>query len=194
MRYKKLLILNIINLIMLCLILYMNKIFSFAIIIQLIIAWFIFVCVSNYILINNDKINRKSKLNQAEKGLFANEVRRAEQSMQSIEARAQFFEDSEDDNLKEVYLKLKEQVNQNVDFIMKYIETYDYVTRPASQRNQITKLVAENEMLVSKLNSLVEHVITMRQSANDDDTSYIDDLIGALQQVSEGDLLENKYK
>ena len=193
MNYNKLLLLNAINLIMLGLVLFSQKFLALPIVIIFVTFWFVFVCASNYVMLNNLKINQNIKFDKASKSLFEEEINKTKQILKSVEARTYIFEETDNENLKGVYEKLKQQIYTNADYIMKYIDAYDYVMRPISQREKINDLIDTNEMLISKLNTLVEQMISVDKSVNDLDTTYVDDLINALKTVSQTEILENKY-
>lgn len=193
MNYSKLLLLNTINLVIFGLVLFLHKILILPIIIILVVFWFVFVCVSNYVILNNSKINWNAKLDKAGKSLFVEEINRTKQTLKSVDARAHIFEDIDNENLKDIYEKLKQQIYTNADYITKYIDAYDYVMKPVSQKEKIKELIKQNEMLISKLNVLVEQMISVDKSVNDLDTTYVDDLIDALRTVSQTEVLENKY-
>ena len=194
MNFNKLLLLNTINLVMLGLVLFSQSFLAMPIVIAFVIFWFAFVCASNYIMLNNSKISQDIKFDKASKGLFAKEISRTKQTLKSVDARAPIFEDTDNATLKDVYEKLKHQIYTNVDYITKYIDAYDYIMKPISQREKISNLIDTNDMLISKLNVLVEQMISVDESVSNIDTAYVDDLIDALKTVSQPDFLENKYK
>lgn len=193
MNYSKLLLLNAINLVIFGLVLFSHKFLTLPIIIILVVFWFVFVCISNYVMLNNSKVNWNAKLNKAGKSLFVEEINRTKQTLKSVDARAHIFEDIDNENLKDIYQKLKHQIYTNADYITKYIDAYDYVMKPVSQKDKIKDLIMQNEMLISKLNILVEQMISVDKSVSDLATTYVDDLIDALKTVSQTEVLENKY-
>jgi mevalonate kinase len=145
-------------------------------------------------MLNNSKIKWNEKIDKAGKSLFIEEINRTKQTLKSVDARAHIFEDIDNENLKDIYEKLKQQIYTNAEYITKYIDAYDYVMKPVTQKEKIKELIKQNEMLISKLNILVEQMISVDKSVNDLDTTYVDDIIDALKTVSETQVLENKYR
>ena len=167
------------------LIMLLTRFFPLPLIIVLGILWLALIVYSNYTLIF--KVNDiRYELEKANKGLFKNEVNITINQMESIDSREELFKElDESDKLREVYYKCRQQFYVNVNYLITFMRSYDYITRPLGQREKINNLVAQNYEIVNKLNSLVEQMIMIDKSVNDVDISILDDLISSLRRMAE---------
>ena len=187
MNVRKIISTNFINLVLLSLIVYLLKFFPASFVTILGVFWLVFVIYSNYVLIFkiNDIIY---ELKKADKGLFKSEVSTTISHIESIDSREELFKDLEEsDRLRQVYYKCRQQFYNNVNYLIDFMRSYDYVTKPRSQRDKISSLINQNNEIINKLNSLVEQMISVDKSVNDVDISIVDDLISSLRRMAENE-------
>lgn len=183
---KNIVITNIVCILALGLILVMTKFFPLFIVIPIGVLWFIYVIYANYYIIvkSNDVITMLKSANK--RGYFNSCIYDIKKQVNSIESRREVFENLEEgDKLKEVYNLVEKQFYVNVDYIIKYMSSFDYVSKPRSHEDKITTLVAQNNVLISKLNDLVQQMIDVDKSVDNIDTSLLDDIINSLRSMSD---------
>ena len=182
---KKVIGINILNVVLFVLIVFLLQFFPLILVIVLGIFWLVFVIYSNYTLIFKVK-DIVYELEKANKGLFKAEVSMTVNQMESIDSREELFKDLEEsDRLRQVYYKCRQQFYNNVNYLIAFMRSYDYVTKPRSQKDKIGSLVRQNSEIINKLNSLVEQMISVDKSVNDVDISIVDDLISSLRRMAE---------
>lgn len=184
MNISKLIFTNIINFIVLGLVIVIMQLFSMPVALCCLAVWIFLVIYTNYNVIYA-KTDWGRSLQRADRGAFRAEVSQTINLIQSLEDKKTFFETfDESDKIRETYELVYRQFYVNVDYIIKYMKTYDYVLQDVSQKQRIVELVNQNTNLVLKLNDLVEGLIAMNQSVDNVDTSIVDDLVNSLQTMA----------
>lgn len=187
MNIRRMLLANALNLVLFGLILFSKKFIPLPLVVVLGIGWLGFLVYSNYTLFfgTRDSNDMEYELDKANRNFFNSEVAITKIQMKSIEDRAEVFQEFKDDHVKDLYSKVREQFYTNVKYIIRYMDSYDYVTKPQSQKDKIDNLVKQNDILISKLNGLVEEMIAVDKTAYDLDISIVDDLLDSLKVMSE---------
>lgn len=159
--------------------------FGFAMDCILALAW---LGYTTYYMISNNGgklIADKRKDLQAanKKGYFNNQVNRLISQYDSVYSREEFFNHSvsAESNLQEVYRRIIEQVESNMDSAIAYISSYDYYTKPVPA--YLNKLVAEGDELISKFNTLVQQIVDIDTNLTRLDTAYIDDVVECMEKM-----------
>ncbi|MDO5154552.1 MAG: hypothetical protein Q4D51_01170 [Eubacteriales bacterium] len=177
---KRIIFLNLLNIILLGLAGVSYFVFPKGIAILLAIAVLFFALYSNYVLLIRNE-DDDYLLKQADrKGIFRKQVAAFLTQKQSLEQRRNVVQS--DEKLNEVYELVCRQVDNNIDSAIRFMEMYDYVQRPST--HYLDELYIENQKVMQDFNEVVEQFIKLENSAHDVDTSYMDDLIGSLKQMN----------
>jgi len=146
------------------------------------LGWLCLAIYTNYDLLIKSK-DLMGRLKSANKhGMFRHQVSVIEDSYLAIEHKSEFFMSyDESSSIRKAYDLLQKQMLSNLNASVKYLEGYDYRTRPSTR--YIDNICRECEELVSKLNDLSELVASIDDSASDVDVTYVDDLIKSLRSV-----------
>lgn len=141
-----------------------------------------------YYLISNNGgkliVDKRKDLQEAnKKGLFKGQVRRLISQYDSVYSREEFFKHSvsSDSNLQDVYRRIIEQVESNMDSAIAYISSYDYYTRP--NPTYLNTLVTEGDELISKFNTLIQQIVDIDTNLTRLDTTYIDDVVECMEKM-----------
>lgn len=185
MNVRSIVVINCIGVVALGLLILIAVVSSPLLAVTLGVVWLIGLIYFNYVLVIKMD-NMLYKLRSAnKKNYFGHSVQCIEKQMDSIDSRKEIFENLEEgDKLKEIYQLVVTQFYTNVEYIVKYMKTFDYITQPKSVTNKIKNLVNQNDTLVSKLNMVVESMIDVDKSVANVDTSVLDDIIDSLRSVS----------
>lgn len=175
---------NFVNLVELLLLFIVRATFSSAVFWMFCAVWLVQVVYTNYSVVKND-MGVVMRLNAASAGAFDSVVSFIVPVIHSLESRADVFETlDKDDRYMDVYEKTRKQFYSNIDVMIRYMKVYDKnSSNCASISKKVWALAEYNKGLVSKLNDVAEHVVTLDSTLNDTDTSAIDSLIEALKEV-----------
>ena len=147
--------------------------------------WVISVIYTNYSIIvrNTDTV---TVIKAADRhGLFAKQTEILIKTYRSVEFHSEFFDSEEPGSMmKEAYDLINEQVTGNISSAVKFMRSYDHITRPPY--DFLTNICSQNEELVNSLTKLVELTLKIDSKADDVDTSYVDNLIQSLKDLSDG--------
>ncbi len=147
--------------------------------------WVISVIYTNYSIIvrNTDTV---TVIKAADRhNLFAKQTEILIKTYRSVEFHAEFFDSEEPGSMmKEAYDLINEQVTGNISSAVKFMRSYDHITRPPY--DFLTNICSQNEELVNSLTKLVELTLKIDSKADDVDTSYVDNLIQSLKDLSDG--------
>lgn len=186
MNVKRVVITNVISIVALGLIYAISIIVNiFPLSVFLGVCWLAYVLYANYfILMKSNDI--ESRLDYANKhNFFDGTVKIVKKHIKSMESRQDLFDSmAEDDKIKQVCMSVEEQFYINVDYIIKYMSSFDYVLHPNNQISRIHALVNQNQILIDKVNLLVEQLIEVDKSTDNLDTSMLDDIIESLRSMS----------
>jgi hypothetical protein len=176
---NRMIILNLINLILLCLVAAGMFVLPLPVVAVLGIVVVAFAIYSNYILLVRNQDEDYLLKNADKHRIFRKQVEGFLNQKKSLEQRVAVIGD--DEKLQEVYDLVCRQVDNNIASAVKFMEMYDYVQRPSTR--YLDDLFLENRQLIQNFNEVVEQFIKIENSAHDVDTSYIDDLLVSLRQM-----------
>ena len=147
-------------------------------------VWLIYtVCANRYVLVEKKAPPLRETFQEGNvKGIFNNEVRMLEKQYDSIKSREEFMM-SNTESMQELYGRILEQMNSNLDSASAYMKTYDYYTRP--NPTYLTKLVHDGDMLVRKFNTLVEKLVDIDTNPTTLDVKYVDEVTECLEGMKE---------
>ena len=202
MDLKKLLKVNIINIVILALIVLFYMVstsffgdsksmgmFNTVRIITVVmgLAWAAYAIYSNVITVKESDVtdiaNVKNRLIHAgNKRFFVKERTHMLNMLDSLENRRKYFMALErDSKLRELFLMTRSQMIRNVTNVSEYIETFDYISGVDS--GYIKEIGEQSQDLLNRFNKLVELSVTYDDTTLDYDTREIDDMIEALEEM-----------
>lgn len=202
MELKKLLKVNIINIVILALIVLFYMVstsffgdsksmgmFNTVRIITVVmgLAWAAYAIYSNVITVKESDVtdiaNVKNRLIHAgNKRFFVKERTHMLNMLDSLENRRKYFMALErDSKLRELFLMTRSQMIRNVTNVSEYIETFDYISGVDS--GYIKEIGEQSQDLLNRFNKLVELSVTYDDTTLDYDTREIDDMIEALEEM-----------
>lgn len=202
MDLKKLLKVNIINIVILALIVLFYMVstsifgdsasmgmFNTVRIITVVmgLAWAAYAIYSNVITVKESDVtdiaNIKNRLIHAgNKRFFVKERTHMLNMLDSLENRKKYFMALErDSKLRELFLMTRSQMIRNVTNVSEYIETFDYISGVDS--GYIKEIGEQSQDLLNRFNKLVELSVTYDDTTLDYDTREIDDMIEALEEM-----------
>lgn len=148
------------------------------------VCYLFYVIKVNLDYLHSEDENPMERLKNADKrGLFREEILTLEKSIRSIEFyRDKFHAEEISDGIREAYDLLSDKAYENIIQAAKWIEHYDYITNPS--REYLHRLVGSSIEVTKKVNELDELMLTMNDSITDVDTTYVDDLLASLREVS----------
>ena len=146
------------------------------------LLWLLYTIVANVVLLKGKKgKSAKEKLRDSNKrGMFNSQVRALQIQYDSIKSREEFIRGTSD-SMQELYDKILEQAESNIDSAAAYIESYDYYTRP--NPTYLNKLCTQGDQLVNKFNVLVEQLVDIDTNPTSLDMNYVDDVLECLQEM-----------
>lgn len=177
---KHLIILNVINLILLGLVAVGFSVLPAVVSAFLAIVVLFFAIYSNYVILIRNHDDDYLLKSADRKGIFRKQVAGFMTQKKSLELREHVIDD--DEKLQEVYELVCKKVDNNIDSAIKFMEMYDYVQRPSTQ--YLDELYVENKDLIDDFNEVVEQFIKIENSVHDVDTTYIDDLLVSLREMT----------
>lgn len=116
--------------------------------------------------------------------MFSDQIEHLAKNKAAVEmwgSNAQSYVDAS--SVSKSYELISRQMNNIIASAVKYIKTYDYVSRPRAQ--YLGKLICQSDELVKKLHELQELILKVDDSTSDVDISYVDDLLSALRDMGE---------
>ena len=149
--------------------------------------WVAYAIYSNMTVLKesdlDDIANVKARLISAgNKRFFVKQMTHLLNMLDSLENRKKYFLALEQDSkLRELYLLTRTQMIRNVTNSAEYIETFDYVAGVDS--GYINQMCDSSQELLNKFNKLVELSVTFDDTTLDNDTREIDDMIEALEEM-----------
>ncbi len=151
------------------------------------LAWAAYAIYSNVITVKEsdvtDMANIKNRLIHAgNKRFFVKERTHMLNMLDSLENRRKYFMALErDSKLRELFLMTRSQMIRNVTNVSEYIETFDYISGVDS--GYIKEICEQSQDLLNRFNKLVELSVTYDDTTLDYDTREIDDMIEALEEM-----------
>lgn len=143
------------------------------------VLWLVYEIAGN-IMVWKSLRSKLRLLNSDKRGIFDSFIRLLQSQYESIASREEFFM-KQDDNLKSLYIDIREQASSNIRSATAYMETYDYVTRP--EPIYLKNLCCQGDALVRKFNALVTQIVDIDTNATTLDTHYIDDVISCMNEM-----------
>ncbi len=184
-KFKSFLIINGFSLIMffLCILLIFLTDYL-AIGIAFSVLWLLYTIFANKALLTGEKVKpvRERLRESNSKGLFNREVQLLETQYDSIKSREEYMNNSTD-GMRELYYKILEQAESNLDSAEAYMNSYDYYTRP--EPTYLRNLVHDGDILVKRFNTLVEKMVDIDTNPTSLDMKYVDDVTDFLDEIKE---------
>ncbi|MBR3041557.1 MAG: hypothetical protein IKH94_02660 [Eubacterium sp.] len=207
MNIRKLLKVNLINIIILALIVAF-KIFSgmlfdahdsnnsglytFSLVLSFIflLLWGAYTIYSNVSVVKEDKLEKKKNavevrnrlMKAGNRKFFVNERKTMVTLLDSLAAREKYFEAMDSSSkLPELFELTTNQMIRNATNVAEYMETFDYISGRDS--GYVGTICNDSQHLVDKFNKLVELTVTYDDTSRDYDTREIDDMIEALETM-----------
>jgi len=148
------------------------------------ILWLVYTVLANkFILTKKKEKPMKDRLHDSNrKGLFNKEVAKLQTQYDSIKSREDYMMKSSS-SMQDLYQKILEQAESNMDSATAYIESYDYFTRP--DPTYLRKLVSDGDLLVQRFNTLVEKMVDIDTNPTTLDMKYVDDVTELLDELQE---------
>ena len=148
------------------------------------VLWLLYTIFANkYVLSEKKEVSRRATIREYNhKGRFNKEVDELEKQYDSIKSREEFMKTTPD-SMQDLYVKILEQAESNLESAAAYMESYDYVTNPDPV--YLKKLILEGDTLVQKFNNLLEKLVDVDTNPTDLDVEYIDDLTNCLAEMRE---------
>ena len=148
------------------------------------VLWLVYTIFANmHVLAGERQVSRRKTIRESNhKGRFDKEVEELEKQYDSIKSREEFMKTTPD-SMQDLYEKILEQAESNLESAAAYMDSYDYVTNPDPV--YLKKLILEGDTLVQKFNNLLEKLVDVDTNPTDLDVKYIDDLTNCLQEMRE---------
>ena len=148
------------------------------------VLWLLYTIFANkYVLSEKKEVSRRATIRECNhKSRFNKEVDELEKQYDSIKSREEFMKTTPD-SMQDLYVKILEQAESNLESAAAYMESYDYVTNPDPV--YLKKLILEGDTLVRKFNNLLEKLVDVDTNPTDLDVEYIDDLTNWLAEMRE---------
>lgn len=143
------------------------------------VLWLIYTIAANVVLLKSRHSTVRLE-DSNEKGYFDKQVRQIKQQYNSIKSRKEFMSQSTD-SMQELYEKILEQAESNIDSAAAYIESYDYHTKP--EPIYLNDLCNQGDILVKKFNTLVEQLVDIDTNPTALDMSYVDEVVDCLKEM-----------
>lgn len=155
-------------------------IFSIIGLIVVIIA-LLYVVYSFYIMFSYKETLEDKLKSVNKKHVFDNQVYLLNKQNERLLSREKIILEDSNSNIVNAYNIIKEKVLANIDTSVNFMNSYDYVTRP--EPKYLNELLAENDKMLNKLNTLIELNLKV-DNTTVTDTERIDDLIKSLEEIS----------
>ena len=184
-KFKNIITVNIFSIIIfiICLIVIFNS-DNIALSIISSTMWLLYTIIVNiYALSDNKKVSIRDTFHKSDKqGIFIKEIQILQNQYDSIKSRESFMKISTE-SMQELYYKILEQAESNLESASAYMNSYDYYTKP--DPIYLKNLALEGNKLVQKFNTLIEKLVDIDTNPTELDTRYIDDLTDSLAQMKE---------
>ena len=207
MNIRKLLKVNLINIIILALIIafkifsgmlfdahdtHNSGLYSASLVLSFVflLFWAAFTIYSNMTVLKEEKIEKKKSVTEVRNRLmkagnrkfFVNERSTMLTLLDSLGAREKYFEAMDSSSkLPELFELTTNQMIRNATNVAEYMETFDYISGKDS--GYVRNICNESQHLVDRFNKLVELTVTYDDTSRDYDTREIDDMIEALETM-----------
>ena len=139
------------------------------------VLWLLYTILANKMVFTEEKEEpleeRLRKSNR--KRLFTKEVNSLLDQYNSIKSREDYMMKSSS-GMTDLYYKILEQAESNIDSAAAYMESYDYYTKPDPE--YLTGIVNDGEVLVDRFNTLVEKMVDIETNPTTLDMKYVDDV------------------
>ena len=186
-NYKTFAIVNLINIVLLGLVVVLYFVIPLQYVVVIGVFWLVYSIYSNYALLSKTCV---TSLREADtRHLFRSEIDALESAYKSLEIKRDYFEGyPEGDSIREAFDLIATQVEANINSATSYIAHYDYILAPSTK--YLTNLCINTRQLIIKLNELNDMVIQIDNSAGDVDTTFVDDMIKSLREMSKDEEAE----
>ena len=148
------------------------------------VLWLLYTILANKMVFTEEKEEpleeRLRKSNR--KRLFTKEVNSLLDQYNSIKSREDYMMKSSS-GMTDLYYKILEQAESNIDSAAAYMESYDYYTKP--DPDYLTGIVNDGEVLVDRFNTLVEKMVDIETNPTTLDMKYVDDVTDLLDELQE---------
>ena len=148
------------------------------------VLWLLYTILANKMVFTEEKEEpleeRLHKSNR--KRLFTKEVNSLLDQYNSIKSREDYMMKSSS-GMTDLYYKILEQAESNIDSAAAYMESYDYYTKPDPE--YLTGIVNDGEVLVDRFNTLVEKMVDIETNPTTLDMKYVDDVTDLLDELQE---------
>jgi len=148
------------------------------------VLWLLYTILANKMVFTEEKEEpleeRLRKSNR--KRLFTKEVNSLLDQYNSIKSREDYMMKSSS-GMTDLYYKILEQAESNIDSAAAYMESYDYYTKPDPE--YLTGIVNDGEVLVDRFNTLVEKMVDIETNPTTLDMKYVDDVTDLLDELQE---------
>lgn len=184
-KFKNIITVNIFSIIIfiICLVVIFN---SNNIVLSIISStmWLLYTIIVNiYALSDNKKVSIRDTFHKSDKhGIFTKEIQILQIQYDSIKSRESFMKTSTE-SMQELYYKILEQAESNLESASAYMSSYDYYTKP--DPIYLKNLALEGNKLVQKFNTLVEKLVDIDTNPTTLDVKYVEDITTSLDQMKE---------
>lgn len=113
--------------------------------------------------------------------MFRDQVEVLIRAWGTVESKAGFFE-GQTEPVRHAYGLVRDRVASDMESALRYIQTYDYASRP--DYHILLELAGDARDMAAKLNRLSDYVFRIDEGAGDVDVSGLDDLLAALEAMS----------
>ena len=152
--------------------------------------WAAFTIYSNVSVVKEEKLEKKRNIVEVRnrlmragnKRFFVKERNMLLTLLDSLAAREKYFGAMDrNSKLPELFELTTNQMIRNATNVAEYMETFDYISGRDS--GYVRSICDESQHLVDKFNKLVELTVTYDDTSRDYDTREIDDMIEALETM-----------
>jgi ABC-type antimicrobial peptide transport system permease subunit len=154
--------------------------------------WAAFTVYSNMTVVKEEKIEKKKEIadlkarltRAGNKKYFVNERRILLNILDSLQSREKYiYMMDKDSKILELFQLTRNQITRDITNVSEYIETYDYYSGKDS--GYVQSICNNSQHLMDKFNKLIELTVTYDDTSLDYDTREIDDMIEALEKMRE---------
>ncbi len=148
------------------------------------VLWLLYTIFANKMVLSEEKEESLDKrlLKSDRKRLFKKEVNSLLEQYNSIKSREDYMMKSSS-GMQDLYQKILEQAESNMDSAAAYIESYDYYTKP--DPDYLTGIVNDGETLVDRFNTLILKMVDIETNPTTLDMKYVDDVTDLLDELQE---------
>ncbi|MBO6165718.1 MAG: hypothetical protein J6O17_05015 [Eubacterium sp.] len=152
------------------------------------VLWLLYTVIANKYVLSGDTSEEKEiswekrLLKSDSKGLFKKEVASLLRQYNSIRSREDYMMRSSS-SMQDLYQKILEQAESNIDSAAAYIESYDYYTKPDPA--YLKGIVKDGDVLVERFNTLIQKMVDIETNPTTLDMKYVDDVTDLLDELQE---------